>query len=328
MTIGGDGVKRIKKWAKPAGFILMLVAIAFIIRTLFSLSIDFTRIVSINNLVLIGFLSVFIYTANLFAAAYGWQMILAFIAGKGAGYKDVSNAYVKANIAKYLPGNVMHYAGRNLLGAKYGFEQLDIAFSSLAEIGMQILSAFLLSVLFSGRQLINILHGQFESVQSVVAAPVALLIIALVILCVVLIRKKKDKLQKYKLFFTKRFWYFTIRILPLYVIVLLLTGLVLVMTFQFVLGVDAIAYMGTVIMAYIIAWLAGFMVPGAPGGIGVREAVLFFLLTPIFGKEMTILAAVIQRLFSIIGDVLAFTVKISAEALQKRKHGGQNRESP
>jgi hypothetical protein len=36
---------------------------------------------------------------------------------------------------------------------------------------------------------------------------------------------------------------------------------------------------GFIVMgSYVIAWLAGFVTPGAPAGIGVREAVLVILL--------------------------------------------------
>jgi uncharacterized membrane protein YbhN (UPF0104 family) len=49
--------------------------------------------------------------------------------------------------------------------------------------------------------------------------------------------------------------------------------------------------------------------PGVPGGIGVREAAMLFILSPFFSSEAILLAAVAQRVIFIIGDVI--TVPIS-----------------
>lgn len=302
-------MERIGKWAKTAGYILTIAALVFIFKTLFSLNIDFSRIAGVGNFILVGLLSVAVYTASVFVMAYGWQKLLIYIAGADAGYLDVSRAYVKANIAKYLPGNFMHYAGRNLLGARYGFSQLDIAFSTLAEIVLQALSALVLALLLSGGQLFGILRGRIINLGSGTIIAVAVLVAAGLIAGTLVIRRNMDRFQKYKLFFTRTFWRFALKIAPLYMGVLLVTGGVLAMTLAVVLQSGA-AHLAVAWTAYIIAWLIGFMVPGAPGGIGVREAILYVLLAPVFGMEITMMAALIQRLFSIAGDVLAFVIQM------------------
>lgn len=50
------------------------------------------------------------------------------------------------------------------------------------------------------------------------------------------------------------------------------------------------------------AWLLGFLVPGAPGGIGIREYVLVFGLTPMIGEPSSLVAAVLFRLVTVGGD--------------------------
>lgn len=56
------------------------------------------------------------------------------------------------------------------------------------------------------------------------------------------------------------------------------------------------------------AWLLGFVAPGAPGGLGVREAVLVLLLAPDLGEAAAASLALLLRLASIAADLLAFAI--------------------
>jgi uncharacterized membrane protein YbhN (UPF0104 family) len=61
-----------------------------------------------------------------------------------------------------------------------------------------------------------------------------------------------------------------------------------------------------VIGAYALAWLAGFVVPFAPSGLGVREAMFAGMLAPQFGLGPATAIAVMLRFASTIGDLVAF----------------------
>ncbi|WP_184707848.1 lysylphosphatidylglycerol synthase domain-containing protein [Sphingobium lignivorans] len=56
------------------------------------------------------------------------------------------------------------------------------------------------------------------------------------------------------------------------------------------------------------AWVAGFLVVGAPAGLGVREFILSEGLAPIIGPERAIAAALLLRLVTTLGDLLAFAL--------------------
>ena len=58
--------------------------------------------------------------------------------------------------------------------------------------------------------------------------------------------------------------------------------------------------------AAILAWLAGYLTPGAPGGIGPREAALLFLLADQVAPADLILATLLFRVVTIAGDVICF----------------------
>ena len=64
-----------------------------------------------------------------------------------------------------------------------------------------------------------------------------------------------------------------------------------------------------IISGYIIAWVLGFIVPGAPGGIGVRELVITLLLGSVVGESMVVTLSVTHRLITIIGDFMAYLVR-------------------
>ena len=70
---------------------------------------------------------------------------------------------------------------------------------------------------------------------------------------------------------------------------------------------------GTVIGAFLLSWMVGFIVPGAPGGIGIREAVITFLLSKSVSQESVVVSIVIYRFITTIGDLIGFMIAILLE---------------
>ena len=61
-----------------------------------------------------------------------------------------------------------------------------------------------------------------------------------------------------------------------------------------------------IIAANAVAWVAGFVTPGAPGGIGVREFVLVMLLKPYGLAEVAVTVAAQMRLVTVAGDFIFY----------------------
>jgi hypothetical protein len=59
---------------------------------------------------------------------------------------------------------------------------------------------------------------------------------------------------------------------------------------------------------FAVAWLAGYVVPGAPGGLGVREAMMVLLLSPILGAGTAVGLGVTLRVTTTVGDAVAFLI--------------------
>jgi uncharacterized membrane protein YbhN (UPF0104 family) len=64
---------------------------------------------------------------------------------------------------------------------------------------------------------------------------------------------------------------------------------------------------------FAIAWIVAFVTMVSPGGIGVREAVLLAGLTPAYGAGTALGVAVLYRVVTSLGDLIAFIFGFIAE---------------
>ena len=60
-----------------------------------------------------------------------------------------------------------------------------------------------------------------------------------------------------------------------------------------------------------ISWMAGFVVVGVPGGIGVRETIFISMTTASLGAGVAVSAAVLSRVVSIVVDLIGAAVSVS-----------------
>ena len=63
---------------------------------------------------------------------------------------------------------------------------------------------------------------------------------------------------------------------------------------------------------YAWAWIAGYITPGAPAGLGVREAVLVAMLSPVYGPAVAVGLSLSLRVATTLGDGLAFLIGLAA----------------
>jgi hypothetical protein len=67
---------------------------------------------------------------------------------------------------------------------------------------------------------------------------------------------------------------------------------------------------GSCISSFALAWIAGFVTPGASAGLGVREAVLVMALEGTVGAAEAATAALALRLVTTLGDGLFFVIAL------------------
>ena len=66
----------------------------------------------------------------------------------------------------------------------------------------------------------------------------------------------------------------------------------------------------TLIYATCVSWIAGFVIIGLPGGLGVREAVFISMMTAPLGAGLAVSVAVISRVVSVAVDLLGAAISV------------------
>ena len=310
-----------KKITELIGYVLTFLSLVYIAGIL--VNIDTGQLQINNPLLSLVLILVFgaLASVSVFIGAYSWKLILEFVNGAPVTTKDVYRVYLNSNIAKYLPGNVMHYAGRNYLGSKLGWKNTEMAFSSLLEYIFGFGLTGLIIVLFALVGLVN-LPQQFElTVDTEVIAKylgIGFLIVLTAVTLLFLYRyflvKEQPGVTAQKMSgYAGRF--FTVKFLILFVKMFFIT------LSCFLINCIFYFYLCHVILdfqirpedffnanaALSIANYTSILTPGVPGGIGVKESVSVLLLSAYgYPKESLLLSLLVFRITCVLGDVVPF----------------------
>jgi hypothetical protein len=255
----------------------------------------------LEPLLLVTMGSALVYGVAGFLLSAAWRQILSAEQppGPAAGYHAI---YGRSQIAKYLPGNCFHFAGRQVLGTALGHSQAALALASVVETA-------LLTVLAAGLGLPLALTRL--SAWSIALPAGALLVLALALAAPRLL--------------TARLWPpavdqavhglsigVLLRAASLHGTFFGIAGGVLWLLTATAGGPGATA-LGplTSISAMALAWVVGFLAPGASAGIGVREAVLTLALSDVLGAQTSAVVALALRLVTTAGDGIFFGLALA-----------------
>ena len=293
---------------KRIGNIVTLLAVLFLVQKLFTLGLDLEAFHSKEGIFVL-LLTVLIYVISTFFSSFPWKKLISIFETKKLPWKKVSYVYVKSNLLKYIPGNVFQYVGRNQLAVENQLSHANVLIASLLEILCIIASAIIFSLLICGKSTVHFVR-QFGWKS------IPLFVVLLLVLCcvgLVLWRKYKQKLQEYMRLQLARFklpctWGTMLLIIIFYLLIFTLQSI----AFYAVLNICApnslpIESMQVVMGAYVLSWLIGYITPGSPGGLGVREIVLLGMLSQSAILEDSItFSLIVMRAANIVGDVLAY----------------------
>ncbi len=203
------------------------------------------------------------YGGALALLAAGWT---AMVVRKGLlDFSATIAIYGPAVVAKYIPGSIFQYGSRQLTGAEFGLSQKPMAKASLAEAAIHIPAALLCAaILYFGGGMLGLLVLAIVglAIATHVAAPI--------------LRAAGFQLAFFALFAA---------------LITVLAGVAL-----------ASADPERLSALFMLAWVAGFLIPVAPGGIGVRESALLALAAPVEGAAVIAAFALLTRLATTIGD--------------------------
>ncbi len=268
------------------GSVLAIVGIIFVALRLYEYSgeISFARFDMLMWLV-VAALTLTYGLSNLMLARAWWSLLKKF--GAATSHRWAVRAYGISQIAKYVPGNIFHLAGRQAIGMAAGVAGWPLAKSAMWELGLISVTGSLFGFLT-----LSLLVPDLPVYASVGVFTVAIGIAAILI---------------------RRFIGLTAaHAFGWYVVFLLISGLLFIVLIELLVENHGagIGFWFALGGAYVLAWLAGLITPGAPAGVGVRELMLFFLLKGVIGEADLILAVVLGRMITVGGDSLYYFVSL------------------
>jgi uncharacterized membrane protein YbhN (UPF0104 family) len=288
------------------GAILMIAAVAFIINRIIKLNIDFTVFLTARSLALFA-AATLLYVFAVFILANCWRMILSFLSKKDLDIRKVNYIFIKTNLFKYIPGNVMHLVGRNLLGSDFKIPQSAIAASTVIEIILMCALSFALAVLTDGVSFFAVLKDRARLSGGLLLILAAALFLAAI--CIVFLLRKKIK---------ERLSLLTAGLVFKCLVGYALFFLILILSYTIFLASGSdISDMYRIASAVTLSWLIGFVTIGSPGGIGVREAVLLMMLSGEYDESAVIYAAIMQRFSMIVGEIILFVAAALYEKIKR-----------
>jgi hypothetical protein len=218
--------------------------------------------------------------------AYAWWVLLGWL-GATVPRRWALRTYGVSEIAKYVPGNIFHLVGRQAMGMATGVSAWPMAKSLVYELGLVAATGALFGFL-AFPLVVPGMHAILGLVAFVfVVGSTAALLWRYVSACVTGV--------------------FCLYVICLAVSAAIFVGLLaLVSSNSLVVGWLIFQWGG----AYVLAWLAGLLTPGAPAGLGIREVVLLFLLGRKVPEADLLLAIVLGRGVNLLGDVIFFAVSV------------------
>ncbi|MCP4697008.1 MAG: hypothetical protein GY862_09180 [Gammaproteobacteria bacterium] len=256
-----------------------------------------------GSLWLIGFCIVG-YGFNGFLLSAAWRQLLVLCGYSGACFGQCHIIYGYTQIAKYIPGNIFHFTGRYIMGRQAGMGHLALIGSSLYEVLGVLFAAAALAI--SGILFYDI-HQPGISPLKIFTVFCAIMVLVLIISTAI---PKLAKLRNVDLPVTgiSRIVFRLLPIYALYMIFFCIAGVILNAVVFAVAGLIDLKQGWFIIAVFSIAWLAGFITPGASAGIGIRETVLVLFLTPLVGEAASLAIAFISRIVTVGGDAFFFLI--------------------
>lgn len=293
----------INRGLKIIGNVVMVIAIVFIVKNLISSDIDYRVVFQKDNLLVFLCLTI-AYALSVIFTSVPWRNMVYLISGEKIKFIEVAMVSTKANVMKYIPGNVFQYIGRNELAVKKGMKHTDVAMATLLDVIVNLGSVFLITLIFSFDTIIFWLKEYVSEQYFVVIAAAAVIMVLLVL---VLVYKNKEKYTDIlKRIFCPR----GIAAIVMNVIVYAVLSIYTTVIYMIVLYVVSengygMEHFLMIAGAVLASWILGFITPGAPGGIGIRETILIMLMGSILSGEAILMGVVVNRVISIAGDLLA-----------------------
>ncbi|MGN6520451.1 MAG: hypothetical protein ACTHK2_13595 [Dokdonella sp.] len=277
----------LRRAANVGGTLLCIVAIAFLARRGYTLGVSigdgFARIGAGAFAVAIA-----CYAAAAAMLGVAWVALVRIAAGHRVAAAPLYTSHLRAQLAKYLPGNVFHVAYRHVAARRAGVGHAPLALALGMETLLIVASAGTLSVgVSSDARIVTIApwaHGLAWAAWSLpVVGAFAVSVYA---------RRAGRRIALPNLLRG------IAGVLAIHLAFVALSALALRSLAPGGGGLSIGSWCGW----FALAWVLGYVTPGAPAGLGVRETVLVLGLGPALGDAQALVVALAYRLVTVVVD--------------------------
>ena len=289
------------------GNFLVLVSLSFIVSIFWKKRDEISGLDFSIDLVVVLIITACLYGLAGFLLSGAWCLLVNRLGSIRLPTGWCHGVYGRTQINKYIPGNIFHFAGRHVLAIKSGLPHLILLGSTVYETLLLLAASSILA--FTGLLLMRV---QVQGASLLFLGSILTLIIVTVIITFPLApyvarRRNVDLgLQGLKAHMLALWPCFL-----LYLSFFLITGTIL---FAQVAAFSDVAVtlqvFGNVIIIYACSWIAGYVTPGAPGGVGVREAIIIFSLSSMIGEAESTVVALLFRLTTVVGDIIFYFLSL------------------
>jgi len=238
--------------------------------------------------------------------ALAWHALLVGL-GVSRPRRELFGIIGITQFAKYVPGNVAQYFGRAGMSLVRGIPPRPLAVTMILETLLVIAAAVVMGVGTGALSDVGLTVVQLHGAQlALIAALVGLAIAGLF-----LFRRVAPPLLRR--FAPKYASALDGTLLPpqsrlaqafaLYCGMYVCMGIGLILLARFLLPGAPHDYW-LLIAVFALAWVVGFVTPGAPGGLGVREGLMLLMLAPVFTAASASVLVIALRVATTLGDVL------------------------
>ncbi len=257
---------------------------------------------------------VFLYVIVMYLGAFIWSTIINSLSRNSIFFNlsKIILVHARSNIGKYIPGNFMQFVGRNILGHKLGYSHANLILSTALEVLVSIGTgmSLVLLILLTGQTTIRV--SQFNYLTDTSSIYFVCLIGFLFLL--LLFASEKTRLLLVKVNKLIQDKVVISQIVLGFISAYLILGVCNIIIYKVLDNeLNQIDYFNF-LMVYVFSWILGYIIPGPPGGLGVREVIYISLLSMVYDVSTVTLVAIILRIINLIGDLIYL---VTAELIQK-----------
>lgn len=309
-----------KRFASLAGGLLALLCLGFFFHAL-TKQWSGIRDISLSPRVYGGMAAALaLYSATYVTSAKSWQLILRSL-NNWLDYHSALSILTISQFAKYLPGNVGHHFGRVLLARRVGIDT-DVAITSVGLDTVLAMAAASFCALGAVQLLpeIGARYGFAIGRNLAMVLGAGALVVGLALAVPLMrghltgaMRRCRNLVAHGNRMRSALAWFQYLLNFAL--------GAAALACISAALAPQVLPGLASLIGIYSVAWLIGFLVPGAPAGLGVREVLLVLGLSPSLGLEVATAVTALFRVVTVAGDGIAFALGWATASPRIRRLG-------